>query len=435
MIIRLPRTEKQQYIIDEALSGRWDCICVSAGLGFGKTHNAIDLAVTFAAKYPRTKNCIAGPTYPQLFNSNFMEFESMLDFCRIRRTWRATERLLLLSNHTKFIFQTMEVPTNRLKGPEYYLVEEDEADLIDREHHERLTDRGGRNVRIDAPSVCVAYANSVTKAHWIAEDYMGTDGNPPKERHLLIQGSTYDNKPFLRPTYIAKLEKRYPPGTIGHRRWMKGDTGLPEVGAVFSEFEAANDIVDENALPNAGGYITAMYMGDGPRPTVVLVARVTARGTLVLVNEWVGHSTSRAANVEAARKIATHGGRTKILAGPRAEDLNADYTKMGLNIVVGADLGDPHILQTAITTMRDRLADNRLKIMRRRSGEVAAPYLAGNFEKWVYTEDGSGKVVDLHNESMLCLLQMIMELDRPNTMNHANVDNVREVFREPARSR
>lgn len=416
MIARIHRTHAQQAIVDAIFSGQYTHICVSAGLAFGKTHLAGDVGVSYCAQYPGTANCVSGPLFPQLMNSNYLEFIKMLERCGIRSNWDGKLNRLKLANRSSFKFQSLYVETGHLKGPEYELNMIDEADMVDREHFERQTDRTGR-VRSDAQPVVVVFANSVTKAHWIAEDFVGVHGLPPKDRHLLIQGTTYDNAENLRADYIRNLEIRYPRGTIGRRRWMYGETGLPAEDAVFPEFDADHDTIDTLAMPAPEQSAAAIYVGEGNKPTVVLEAQLMPNGQLLATAEWVGHRVGHLEAIENAKGILSRGGRTTVLTSNRNEDIVKSLKRHGLRVKeTEFDPRNREHVKTGIKVIRDRLAQNRLKIKRYSRTEFATPYLVQNFEAWENKTDESDDPQDTNNEAMICLMHIAILFDRPNML-------------------
>lgn len=416
MIIRVQRTAAQQAAIEAILSGDYSHICISAGLAWGKTHFAGDLGITYTATYPKTDNCVSGPLFPQLMNSNYIEFIKQLEHAGIRSRWDAKLNRLELSNRSTFKFQSMHVEVGHLKGPQFKLNMLDEADMISRAHYERQTDRSGRE-RGDYQPVIVVFANSVTKAHWIAEDYVGVHGKPPKNRHLLIQGSTYDNAENLRADYIRNLETRYPAGSIGRRRWMYGETGLPAENAVFPEFDAEVDAVSVHAMPQATQHASAIYIGEGNKPTAVLHAERTPNDILLIRGEWVGTRVGRKAIVDSAKAMLPKGGNTGLLISGKPEGTVEDLKRMGLHVVPTLfDPGNLEQVKMAIKALRDRLADNRVKVERYGTNDFAAPNLVHNIESWENKTDSSDDPQDINNESIMCLLHIVLMFDRPQAI-------------------
>lgn len=416
MIARIHRTFAQQQIVEAVFSGKYSHICVSAGLAFGKTHLGGDIGVTYSGTFPRSENCICGPLFPQLMNSNYLEFMSMLTDCGIRSSWQGQMNRLSLANGATFKFQSLHVETGHLKGPEYELNMIDEADMTDREHYERQTDRTGR-VRSDAQPVVVIFANSVTKAHFIAEDYVGVHGHKPKERHLLIQGTTYDNAENLRADYIRNLETRYPAGSIGRRRWMYGETGLPAEDAIFPEFDADTDTVHMLSTPPIKQTAAAIYVGEGNKPTVVLSAQLTSNGLLLVNAEWVGDRVGRIEAIQQAAKVLPNGTRSHVLMTNRNEELADDMERLGLKIRrTEFDPKNPEHVKTGIKVIRDRLITNKVKVLKTSATDFAAPYLVENFEAWETKDEDTDEPENTFNEAMMCLIHIALLFDRPRML-------------------
>lgn len=403
--------------MEAIFSGEYSHICITAGLAWGKTHFAGDLGITYTGMYPGTSNCISGPLFPQLMNSNYIEFMAQLEHAGIRSHWDGKLNRLEIANGSSFKFQSMHVETGHLKGPQYKLNMLDEADLIDRAHYERQTDRSGRE-RGEYQPIIVVFANSVAKAHWIAKDYLGTHGDPPKERHLLIQGTTYDNAENLRAEYIRNLETRYPPGSIGRLRWLYGETGLPSENAVFPEFDADMDCASAMAMPQSKKTASAIYVGEGNKPTVVLTAEMTAQGVLLVRGEWVKTRVGRLATIENAFKILPKGAKTAVLITKKNKMVVEDLRHMGMDVrPTEFDPSNVEQVKTAIKVVRDRLAQDKLKIERYGANDFAAPYLVENFEGWENKDDDSDDPQNVCNESMMCLLHIALMFDRPRMLN------------------
>lgn len=243
-------------------------VLLSGGLGSAKTRALCVFIVDEMLAY-EAFGALASKSYPQLIKATVNE---LLKYCRelgLDAIWNRGSNTIRIGKSVLNLI-SLDIPADQLKGPEYSFVAIDEADCVSEEHYLRLSDRarrpGGSNkVRLAA--------NPVSPGHWLAKHYLNGNGR-------LIKTTTYDNK-FLPAGYIERLEKRYPRGSIGHRRWMLADFVAQE-GQVYPEFNEDCIFDDEPTI-----LYPASSVDLGTRdPTVILAGGLDILGNLIIRHEW-----------------------------------------------------------------------------------------------------------------------------------------------------
>ena len=333
-----------------------EVICVG-GFACGKTFNIIQRAYTWALQYPGVPGCIATATGPQInrtilrdmqeeFNEDYGGKQPVINY-----DYNSQKRVLKFDNGTEIYFQSLDVPWQQLKGPNFGWVIIDEADTCDEKRYAILSARARHR---KGPKVSIAFSNPPPLGHWIEE-------RVHDETVQLITASTYEN-PYLDPATIKRLESQYPPGTPAHRKWMLGQLGVPLEGAVYPEF-GPDCIVDEDPRSPAG-YVAAMDFGWN-NPTAYLLAAVDDDDVITVVDEHYASKLSlsdHAAAIKAMHRRHSGGISTPmIFADHDAQDrhelealaLPTRPAPLGKQITLGIDY------------VRDRLRTGRLKVHRR----------------------------------------------------------------------
>lgn len=369
-------------------------IAVSGGLGLGKTALAARFAVYQMVKYPGSKGALACPTYPQLFQSDFIEIEQLLAKYGIRYKFQPQYKKLSISNGSMMFFQSFDVPESRLKGPEWDWGVIDEDDSVEFPSYQRFADRIGRDIKQKGSGLLRVFGNPVPFSHWVYEEYRLKE----LPGHELWEISTYENRRYLARGYIEKLEARYPEGTPGRERWLMGKCGVPSEKAVYSDFNLRTDTVTDEQIADEGGFARHMsgaYFGRDGLPAGYILAGKTRQGTIVALKEVytrqqpVGRTVSRIADIHA-------GGRT---FADRSHALYSDFRKAGLKMR-GARID--RTIGTA--RLREIMAEGRFKIRVDSRKNIACPQLRAELESH---EMGEAHQPQVENCSLIIPLEYI----------------------------
>lgn len=384
------------HVQDQILSSTAPNLAISGGLGGGKTATVARYLLLKMAKQPGCRIALAAQRLQQLVEADLFMTQELFRQYGIRHHYDANKHILRISNGSQVLLQSFENPSGIVKGPEYDEVLLDEHDVIkDRNAYDNFVGRArGKRGSCQVRS----FGNSVPQSHFIAQDYKIRK----LAHHELIQVSTYDNRRFLPRGYIERLEARYPKGTLGHRRWILGEVGLPLDGAVFSEFDIDRDCLDITALKESqlerASRHWGLFLHDG-RPTTLIGALLLEDGTLLVDKElyMAGASPSKI-----AREVGGHAGAAAILADAESPLWPEFAERMNLEPA----LAEPEI---GIKAMRERIVNNRLKLARRGSNFLT-PTLAGEFEQHIY--GANMEPMDASNEGITALRHVVLELDR-----------------------
>lgn len=383
---------------DEILSSESPYLAISGGLGGGKTATVALYLMLKMAQQPGCRMALAAQRLQQLIEADLYMLQERLRGYGIRQHYDANKHILRISNGSQVLLQSFENPSGIVKGPEYDEILFDEHDVIkDRRAYDNFINRargklGSCQVR--------TFGNSVPQSHFVAQDYKINK----LPNHELILVSTYDNRRFLPPGYIERLEARYPKGSLGYRRWLLGEVGLPLDGAVFSEFQLDRDQFDVRKLEEEDSQRAqryyALFLHDG-RPTTLIGALLLQNGKLLVDTELYLPS---AAPSKIAREVQRITGDTPILSDAN----NPLYEEFAdkLDLVPAHDLPP----ETATKSLRERLAQDAL-LLAARGDKLLTPTLAGEFEQHIYAANGDPE--PRNNEGLTALQHITLEIERP----------------------
>ena len=208
--------------------------------------------------------------------SSFFELKKYLAELGITYTYNDNRKVLTFSNKSIIKLQTLDVDEDELRGPEWSCIVIDEAAQVEENKYYTLADRarykiGSRKIRI------LSNSKDVGPAHWIATNYSIN----PKPHHKLRTVTTYMNRKNLPPDYIPNLERRYPPGSALHKRWMLGEIIRME-GVIYPEFNQSF-IVDK--LPQFVATGAGVDWGTID-PFVILCGGVDYKGNLYIYEQF-----------------------------------------------------------------------------------------------------------------------------------------------------
>lgn len=385
------------HVQDKILSSAVPNLAISGGLGCGKTATVARYCFLKMAKQPGCRIALAAQRLQQLVEADLYMLQELLRGFGIRHNYDGNKHILRISNGSQLLLQSFENPSGVVKGPEYDEILIDEHDVVaDRHSYDNFVGRArGKRGSCQVRS----FGNSVPQSHFIAQDY--------KIRkladHELIQVSTYENRRFLPRGYIERLEARYPKGSVGYRRWLLGEVGLPLDGAVFSEFDLDRDCIDIDSLTERQRAQATRYWGlflhDG-RPTTLIGALKLLSGKLIVDIELYLPSAD-------PKKIKREVNRLTGGAPILADAESPLWEEFADDLELEAALPVPEVGYKA---MRERLAADNLVIARRDNGDFLTPTIAGEFEQHIYGADM--EPLDKSNEGLRALMHIVLELDR-----------------------
>lgn len=260
----------------EALQDDSQYLCILGGLGSAKTRFIAQFLVEECRLYPGARCLLAAQTYPLLMEAAFFELKKYLAELSIAYKWNENRKILTFSNNSIIKLQTLDVNEDELRGPEWSCIVVDEAAQIKESTYTTLIDRarykiGSRKIRI------LSNSKDVSPAHWIAKFYQTN----PRANHKLKTVTTYMNRKNLPPDYIPNLERRYPPGSQLHKRWMLGEI-IGMEGVIYPEFNQSFIFKD---IPKFVAELSGVDWGVHD-PFVILNAGIDYKGNLYIYDEF-----------------------------------------------------------------------------------------------------------------------------------------------------
>lgn len=282
-------------------------LAVLGGLGCGKTRAIALIIYTYARRYPGARILLAAQTYKLLHQGSFFELKKFLREIQVDYEFNQGSGVLTFPNGSTVTLQTLGVDPDEVRGPEWSLIVIDEAAQVAQEMWQAISDRARYKLHKGetgelAPNLVRVFTNSkdVNPSHWIMKEFIL--GKSPV--HQLLTISTYVNRKNLPPDYIPKLEKRYPPGSDDHRRWLLGEIVSAE-GAVYPQFGELH-IIDRD--PEFLQY-PASSIDFGTRdPTVILGGGMDRLGNIYVLNEFVASELAPSERIPYIQQLCSHGG-------------------------------------------------------------------------------------------------------------------------------
>ena len=394
----LELTQTQDMILSSTVTN----VAVSGGLGASKTGTAARYALLKMGLQPGCRLCLAAKRHQQLVEADLYMLQELLTKFGIRRHYDANRHILRFSNQSQLLLQSFENQLGVEKGPEYDEVLADEHDLLtDRRQIDNLIGRARGKL-----GTCQfrTFGNSVPQSHWVAQDYKIR----PLPNHKLFQIPTHANRRFLPRGYIEKLEQRYPPGTVGHRRWLLGEVGLPLEGAVFSEFQIDRDSIEHTDAIDSAPRHYGLFLHDGKPTTLIEVAQL-ANDKLVVTREL---SLPNADPKKIIRKVNEVVGDSPVYSDPDSPLFDEFSGPIKLAPVTYAP-------ESGVKAIRERLASDGLLLLKR-DGRFVTPILSGEFEQHSYGADMQPE--DKVNQALTAMTHVIMVIDRgPSALEYENL--------------
>lgn len=249
-------TVKQRPFIESVLhpelSGYWENWLCGANR-FGKTSTGAWLEATFARNgieplhpaystlpdgttldvrdrstsgwvFGLDSNLIRDVLQTRLFDNHFLKPGMPEPFIPDREIaeWRPGDQILRLKNGSVIGYKSCEAPASKATGAGIDWIHFDEPPP--RTHYDEATIRvaAGRRLRIFATATLLPPEGHVETISWVYSDIIAPILEGRKSGIGLFQASIYDN-PYLDPEEIARLESRYPVGSLSRKIRLNGE--------------------------------------------------------------------------------------------------------------------------------------------------------------------------------------------------------------------
>jgi phage terminase large subunit-like protein len=174
--------------------------------------------------YGLDSNVIRDVLQPSMFDNSFLKPGQPEPFIPTREIleWRPGDQILKLRNGSVLGYKSCESPASKSAGIGLDYIRFDEPPP--KTHYEEATIRvsGGRRLRVFATATLLPPEGHVETISWVYSEIIA----PIKEGRItnigLFNASIYDN-PYLDPDEIARLESRYPLGSLARKIRLNGE--------------------------------------------------------------------------------------------------------------------------------------------------------------------------------------------------------------------
>lgn len=384
------------------LTAKDQLLCWIAGVGAGKSWALAWWVLNECMKYPGNIGMVAAATNPQLRMATIPTFHEVFAEAGVEYEFSEWRGVCQFANGSWFKYQSLDIPSEQLKGSTLGFLAVDEVDACPEKHIEKLI---GRLRRMHTSRRCRLIGNSPPPQHfleyWFLPNRAGELGR--KARGRLITSPTYENT-LLPKDYIEKLEMQYPPGTNEHRRYVMGELGVPMEGVVLKEFESRH-VVAESEVPwdRIVGYVNALDLGAN-HYTVLLRGALTDDDRLFIIDEHAARRTLLQEHAAAIQRIRTKQGASNmgtIFCDHDAQD-RLELESLGVDTVPA--LKDSKLRN--IDMVRRRLREDRLFIV-----GAKCPHLLSEIPYWVWHEN-KDEPIKKNDDCVDCLCYLVSGLDR-----------------------
>lgn len=330
---------------------------------------------------------VAAGNYVQLSRSTIRKVRDFFMRAGIKHSYNKNEKLIQLEDgcDSQIVFITLDTDDTYLQGPEFGDLGVDEAELLSFGHYRKLKSRVRKANAFHQKRF---FLNPPPEAHFITEAYKAG-------RHKFFIASTLENK-TLPDDYIQDMSETYPVGSLGYRRYIMGEIGVPVEGAVYPEYHSKIHMIEPENVPPFIGYASAIDFGYR-NPTAFLLGGLSEDDELYICGEHYASGWLLADH--AAAILSMHQG-TVPFADHDPQDA-AELAKYG----VGTQPADKTVA-AGIDAVRRRLATKRLFFVRGKCPNTIREI--GQY-KWA---DGSKEIpAKINDHAMDALRYMVMGLD------------------------
>ena len=387
----------------EILQNTRKYLAVLGGLGCGKTRCIAQIIYDYARRYPGARILLAAFTYKLLHQGAFFELQKYLREIDVGYDYNQGTGVLTFPNTSSVTLQTLNLSPDEVRGPEWSLIVIDEAAQIEEKMWQAISDRARyklykENTKEAAPNIVRVFSNSkdVNPSHWMMKEFLL--GESPD--HELISVPTYYNRANLPSDYIPKLEKRYPPGSDDHRRWILGEIVSME-GAVYPMFGEKHIVKEDHVIQHP---VSSIDFGTRD-PTVILQGGLDRYGNLHITHEFVATELAPSERIPHIKRLCSHGGSIFIDHDPamqvemQAAGLTGTYAYK--DVTLGIDL------------VKSRLTSNTLFIHERCKSLISELY------NYAWKTGDTEKPAHKFSHGPDALRYMIMGLDYDDGQNSA----------------
>ncbi len=237
-----------------------------------KTTASIVRWLKFIKEHPYNEFLMSGNTQTSLYRNVLRPLMSLLDSLGIPYDHRKNEYIEIDGNICWLMGFSHEGIANRIPGMTLAGWYADEVNTYPKNLVELALDR--LSVK---GSQAFWTLNPDNPHHYIYSEYI--ENKEKKEcRDVRVWQYTIDDNPSLSEEYKARLKRRYPPGTVGHKRKILGQAAVAE-GIIYSKFVEANNVIKKSD-PDYGNikynkYVLSTDYGPGSVSVIGLFGIIT----------------------------------------------------------------------------------------------------------------------------------------------------------------
>jgi len=212
---------------------------ISGGLGSGKNFFLTVDSLRDVYDIQDYFGVICGQTLPIMKKTSIREMQALYKGWSIPYKFNKVDQLMRFPWGAEQAYQSLEIPPDSLRGPEYHRVRIDETSATTEEHVKTMI---GRCRKRGAQNITWLFTNPpLFSDHWLHEFITRPDVE-------MMTVSTYDN-PILPIEYIREREMSYPPGTALHKIWMLGEFAKVDTARIFTEFDPGIHVAEIRDYP------------------------------------------------------------------------------------------------------------------------------------------------------------------------------------------
>jgi len=364
------------------------------GVGYGKTRTLAQFVAKECLSYENNQVIVAGATLPAMKLSTIPKVIEYFDEIGLWYNYIEWQSIVKFDNGSWFKFQSLDVSDKELEGSEIGALAVDEISSCPMTRVKSLRNRCRRFKTSRRQLFC---GNPPEYGSWLEGAFIPKEGVKPWGK--VVTASTYENK-LLPADYIEQLEATHIPGSNGHKRMMLGMFGIPAEGAVYSNFNPAVSLIDQDQIEwdKVAGFITAIDLGHSD-PFVALYAAVMDNNDIVIFDEYYSttpkllsaHAVAIRARYRGGIFVCDYGAQQRMelaALGIRTQTVNKD-------ILMG------------IHSVRARMSNGTIKIVRGR-----CPNLLHELPAYVW--EGGDKIKAISGDHALDAMRYIVaRLDLP----------------------